>query len=335
MTRARAVDNPPQTMGSVSESRLGAVSRSARSLARRLFNQLGFDVHRVGRQARSSHVYDDPYQALLARPNRVVFSMPTSACLDKLGFSYGRWQPWVETAKQLVSSNEPLAYRDSLFRAFYETWSFDIIDSVFGSALPAGKIRDHFLKMFHGVYLPFSPPMRHTLVADIEASTKYLAIDNMRAGEELSMEESLRDDGTWSDRKGEIELFRLASLLQSITTHGYHRGDTNDGDIEGYLLRRDGELRFVVVRGLHRAAVLAALQHPMLVVRLFVNLIIDLESITSWPLVRQGVWSRAMAIRYFNHLYDFDGDGWKSRNGFGPVSPTAADRHTDPSRSTA
>lgn len=285
------------------------VSR-AKTLARRVLALSGYEIRNI----RRSTVFDDPYEALFAQHPRIVFTFPTSLCVDKLGFSYGRWQPWVATVRQLIACSRPFNYQQSVVKAFYDAWSFPVIESVFAHRIADEKVRNHFLKLFHGGFLPFSDRLGDDVDAAITKSTVYLDCDNRDMGSQLSMADSLRDDGTWSDAKGEIELKRLNRVLSSIGSSGYHRNDGPDGDIQGYLLRRSGTLRFVIDWGLHRASVLCALGHERLIVRLHRSVIVDLDSLPSWPLVKQGVWPREAAAQYFDHLFQCDSEEWAHSN---------------------
>ena len=73
--------------------------------------------------------------------------------------------------------------------------------------------RNHFLKVFHGNFLPFDNVGEGELDAQIVAATRYLETDNRNAGHALTIGQSINPDGTWTNRKGEIELERLRTLV--------------------------------------------------------------------------------------------------------------------------
>jgi hypothetical protein len=43
--------------------------------------------------------------------------------------------------------------------------------------------------------------------------------------------------------------------------------------------------------------------------------VIDVDDVDRWPQVRAGVWTREAAIRYIDHLFDFDATAWARQLG--------------------
>jgi hypothetical protein len=79
-------------------------------------------------------------------------------------------------------------------------------------------------------------------------------------------------------------------------------------------VQRQDQFRYVIVSGLHRAAVLSALGNQQVTVRLRKNMVVRREDVGSWPLVTQGVYSTSLALAYFDHLFDFDSLSWARAN---------------------
>lgn len=99
------------------------------------------------------------------------------------------------------------------------------------------------------------------------------------------------------------EASRLACLTASVQRHGYQRHDRYGGDIAATVLRReDGEWRWVVFGGEHRAAVAAAVgmrRIPILPIRL-----VERGDVEVWPQVANGGFPVDAALEVFDRCFD-------------------------------
>jgi len=279
-------------------------------ILKKLLTAMGWELKRIQRPTDLLH--RDPHAAIYRDSS--LLQVETGACTDKLGFNYGKWHPWSETARQLIDRSGRLKYDESALSKFYEHWEFPIIHEVFADLIGDEKCRNHFLKIFHGEFLPFCNVPAETLGQRIAEVTRYLETDNAAAGCSLTADQSIEQNGTWSPRKGEIELKRIAELIASVQRNGYQRSLAPDGDIIAYALQREDEFRYVVVSGLHRIAVLSALGYDQITLRLRRNMVINREDVGSWPLVTEGAYSTSSALAYFDHLFDFDSLNWARVN---------------------
>lgn len=283
------------------------VLKKAKSVLSSLLFTCGWELKRL--RTKNEVLYDNPYDALFRGSSLVRVQIKD--CTDKLGFNYGEWQPWVETAKQIIEqSPKNIDYQSSVVCRFYEQWSLPLLTDVFSSQISDEKYRNHFLKVFHGNFLPFCDAFPGELEKRIAISTRYLESDNRNAGYRLTVDRSINRDGTWTIEKGKIETERLRKLIDSIQTNGYKRSWQADGDVLAYALERNHTFKYVIVSGLHRIAVLAALGHQTITLRLFRNVVVNRHTISSWPLVKQGVYTPDSALAYFNHMFDFDSRRW-------------------------
>jgi hypothetical protein len=120
------------------------------------------------------------------------------------------------------------------------------------------------------------------------------------------------------------EYRRTLAVMQSVQRYGYRPEKFEDGSLRGYLVTREGDYRFILCGGLHRAAVLAALDHEEVTARFQPNRIwaVDRDQVTRWPQVGEGGLGLtvAEALEWFDGL--FDRDGSERRVQFG-----AADRN--------
>jgi hypothetical protein len=119
--------------------------------------------------------------------------------------------------------------------------------------------------------------------------------------------------GPCSVAKVNLEYRRLTEITESIRRNGYHP----DRPIRGFLMRREGELRFFVRGGKHRAAALAFLGARSLPVKLISGwpLVVDRTDASRWPLVQDGRLTKEVAERIFDRYFDFDGSQQARRLG--------------------
>ncbi|MDI5985629.1 hypothetical protein QLQ85_12600 [Halomonas sp. M4R5S39] len=123
----------------------------------------------------------------------------------------------------------------------------------------------------------------------------------------LPLEVGFAGCGPVADEKGQLEYRRLVDLYRSIDEVGYERGQ---GDITGVVLRRGPDYRVVVKGGNHRLAALSMLGWRTAPIRLAQLEVVDADHVDAWPQVRDGIWDRESALRYFNRLFDLDSRSW-------------------------
>lgn len=97
------------------------------------------------------------------------------------------------------------------------------------------------------------------------------------------------------------EATRLYRTLTSIQEQGYLRNDSLDGDPRCLAMYVGDDWRWVVGKGEHRVAVLAALGWRDIPIR--IGRIVRREEVKVWPNVRSGVFSEEAALRVFDNYY--------------------------------
>lgn len=108
--------------------------------------------------------------------------------------------------------------------------------------------------------------------------------------------------GPVSEDKLEVEVERLARVLESIRRQGICRHDGTDGDIRANVLTHsDGRWRWVVHGGQHRYAVISALGAPRATIR--VERFIRREDVALWPTVTLGLFSQETALEIFDNYF--------------------------------
>jgi hypothetical protein len=275
---------------------------------KRTLAKFGFEIRRIRRTQDRKMVYGNPKEALLCGSDLVEVNIED--CVDKLGFNYGRWQPWKAAAEQLIANPDLTRFESSILSDFYKKWSFPLIAKVFSEKIEDEKIRNHLLKVFHGNFMPFCNHSESDINSLVTNWTTYIESDNINSGHDLTLDQSINQDGTWTRAKGEIELKRLSRLISSVRQHGYQRNDSADGNILAYALEKGQRTQYLVVSGLHRMAVLAALGNKKVIIRLTVATIVHNRSVDIWPLVKSNVYTKDDALSYFNHLFNFDTSPW-------------------------
>ena len=135
--------------------------------------------------------------------------------------------------------------------------------------------------------------------------------------------------GPYAEKKMLLELKRLFFLADALRSKGFNRAY---GDCLFRVFRRHGEFRFVPDGGgYHRTVVMAALGYPWISARFFLApALIDVDEAEYWPQVRRGVWTKAQAIAYFNHLFDYNSRDWvRQQTGLlkysGLITPTPSE----------
>jgi hypothetical protein len=108
--------------------------------------------------------------------------------------------------------------------------------------------------------------------------------------------------------KGALEFSRIINLYKSLTVHGY---DKSKGCVGVSVLKRGNDCIYLIGGGgYHRIAVMAAMEFDTVPAKFHRNSIIDVEDVSLWPNVRNGIWSEQQAIDYVDHLFTFDSRQW-------------------------
>jgi hypothetical protein len=297
---------------------LGRVVRAARRL-----------VARVGRaeQGGSLPLVDDPVEALFECQGgrETAFLCPIERCTHFIGFGFSPadWHPFVAT---LLEYREGSASRfeDSVLRAYYDVWRpGSAAEAVAG--LEPGPLGLRDLPP-HCFYL--TPWTAWTAERVTEDTLYWSAQENEEHGDPgLDFRtHGLGYFGPTHPRKGRMEFRRLTTIHDLIASRGY---DRTHGDVVVRVLERGHEWRYLVDGGgYHRTAAVAAVGHETVPARFRAPFTIRVEDAEHWPQVRRGVWRLDEAVRYFHHLFDFDGRSWARERGLLPEQRRCAGTET-------
>ncbi|MFN3937460.1 MAG: hypothetical protein ACK4KW_07755 [Gemmobacter sp.] len=274
----------------------------------------------------------DDALARLERGEVAQFMVPLADCRLKTAQSFGRsgWNPFSELVRELIAAPD-LVYRDSILARYYHAWRpRNGAESVAGLETSCRG-----LVAFPAWAIQISPWDSRDLDAGLRRAQVSFERDMSQNGEPGI---TLQKDGFYrfgpvSDRLGEVEFARFRKTLGQIRNRGYNRAaglELGDPGVLVDVLERGTERCFVNRNGLHRMAVMDALGHDYMPVRLYRRRLIRREDADDWPNVKRGLWSKAEALRYFDHLFEFDARSWA--RGLGLMSRGAADRSAPEAR---
>lgn len=119
-------------------------------------------------------------------------------------------------------------------------------------------------------------------------------------------EVTIENGWTWlgpvDQRKLSVEVKRLSNLLRSVMQKGYRRDDQSDGDIRAVILVDESDdWRWLSTGGQHRAAVVSALGHETVPVR--VTSVIRRSDASCWPNVTNGLYTVDQAREWFDQIF--------------------------------
>lgn len=108
--------------------------------------------------------------------------------------------------------------------------------------------------------------------------------------------------GPVTEEKIKIEAVRIANVLKSINKHGYQRSNEKDGDARATaLVNEEGEWRWLLTAGNHRASAASALGFKAIPLR--VNLVICRSQVNYWPHVVNGLYTKKQALQFFDRIF--------------------------------
>jgi len=125
--------------------------------------------------------------------------------------------------------------------------------------------------------------------------------ENLAIGINTGIEEGWLFCGPVSKQKCRIEAKRIGYVLTQISKQGYVRSDEPDGDVKATALVNNGEWRWLITAGNHRAVAAAALGYKSIPIR--VNLVINRDDVDVWPRVIDGLYSKKQALNIFDNIF--------------------------------
>ncbi|WP_158211648.1 hypothetical protein [Alkalihalobacterium alkalinitrilicum] len=124
----------------------------------------------------------------------------------------------------------------------------------------------------------------------------------------LARKHGIQHYGPVSKIKGELELQRLKKVFLSIDKNGYNPNDYN-GHIKGHFIKYNDDYRFLITNGIHRTAVLCAMNKTKIPVVFEPNFprVLDFNDLKNFPQVRNRVFSEQLAEQIFLSYFKDNG----------------------------
>jgi hypothetical protein len=280
-----------------------------KKIIKRALSYVGVEIKRIGSTIETPTFFNDHKEALLFNQGgkSSAFLCPIEKCTHYigLGFSQSHWHPFVETINE-YKANPSLTYGTSILKKYYDNWTpttaaeaiagFHCCPAVFANLLP------HHL---------FLSPWAALNQSDVDIDVRWW---NLKDNTEHGRSDLHYPEHGWAffgpthHDKGELEFKRLIKLYKSLSENGY---DHSKGCVGVSVLKRGDEYMYLVGGGgYHRIAVMAALEFETVPAKFHRNSIIDVEDVSIWPNVRNGIWTEQQARNYVDHLFTFDSRKW-------------------------
>lgn len=265
---------------------------------------LGIEMRRASEAPPPPPLLQDPLEVVSRRNSHdfVALECPLSECVVYNGFTTARsgWHPFVQAASDYIERGID-DYERSLLPRYYQAWQpKNALDAMIGLASGPASLMELPSYVFHVPWSDKTPREQAAFMARI------IEIENSSFGAPtLTSADGYCLHGPVSASKGRLELKRLLRVVESIRRHGY---DRSKGDVTVHVLHRNGQFRYMIIHGQHRAAALAALGHERLPA-IPINLV-DADHVEHWPGVYRGFWTASDALTFFDHLFRFDSRAW-------------------------
>jgi hypothetical protein len=294
--------------------RAGAARRSVRTALR----AAGLELRRVRKEPPGDPIplVDDPSEALhrVQRGVPTAFDCPLEIARDTRGFSFAPdgWHPWVAELRDQDRDVDAADAAPPLLQRYSASFRpMDALEALAGFEpdAPCGLVDLGPDLFWVTPWCAWTPEEMAGAVRDwVGRGAREHGLTDFDPGRDGSPYH-----GPTSRRLAEVEARRLREAAISLRRDGY---DRRFGDSLFYLVRRGAEQ--VAVKfggGYHRTAVMAAIGAPTLPAQLRPPLAVDVDDVDDWPQVRSGLWSRRAAVRYIDHLFDFDAVAWARDRG--------------------
>ncbi len=226
------------------------------------------------------------------------FVVAVTSCIDALGFSFSgdglpdgcSVHPYTRTILE-YSRGRVDRYAVSSLREYYRQFQPATMADLFPEAAstPAATLpsNTHFTPWFTGTPDDRAERTRRALQREFPGLPE--------PGNPLF--------GPIDDRQGEMEFVRLVEVYRSLRDKGYVLPRNRRNHIQGLVLRREGDFRFLVTAGKHRVAALSVLGVADIPVVFRSPVIIEVRDVGAWPFVNSHGWSETAAISYFDRLF--------------------------------
>lgn len=267
-------------------------------MIQRLLRTRGLEIRRVSPERREGTVYPEWRSALYSsnRPTDVLFAVAVVDCVDALGYSFvdqpdGSVHPYSRSIREILEGRSAV-YDGSTLQEYYAGHHANTAFDLFPE-------EPHLVDYPPDTHLtPWAAGWnRGTYERRINRlSREYTGDDNRGAPNNPLF-------GPMDERQGAAEYIRLRRIAESVMASGFIVPRRRADEIQGVLLRRGEEMRFLVAAGKHRVAAMGVVAPEQTVpVRLRTAIPVEVRDSAYWPLVAAGIWRRETAERYFDRI---------------------------------
>lgn len=218
-----------------------------------------------------------------------LVEVPIEICSNHMGFSYGKdgWHYLIECLKEF-DQDENLKPEDSILFRFYQyyqpTSTFDMVGH---------KGNDVKFSPLLGIY-PWGT----------------FRTESSKDGGSPKNRFTSRHVGPSDLNLVRNTFYNLLSLYKDIRLNGYRPWDFKRAFVGGTFLKKsNGQLRYIILQGNHRTAILSHLGHKSVLTRYLQGhyRLIDERDVSNWYYVKTGECSVDDALAYFNAFFEVNG----------------------------
>jgi hypothetical protein len=241
--------------------------------------------------------HDDVIEAIyLARGQPFLFDMPLPSCRGWLGLPFAEGHPYVDAVRHYLETGDQNSETSPLNR-YYGAFQPKSVAEAYGINDPDTPLAA--LPPVAAMY-PWSADDPSVTAA---RRIRVTEIENRNRGGDVEPDGGFSRFGPISSARAAQECKTLFALADSIRTEGYQRDKAPDDINIVLLFDRDETPVGLVTAGHHRAAVLAALAHTTLPVRVSSKLHVRAAHAAHWPLVKTGLLDAATAEKIFDLIH--------------------------------
>lgn len=231
-------------------------------------------------------------------PYHTPFKVDITSITSRVGFSYENvgWHPFVQTLKEYEEIPD-LVYEDSTLARLYNNYQ-------------PGNVQEVILDHIESPQKPFCDwPPKNELIRWVWALNENSVCSYLNRIKKTPDKDGWIFFGPHTQEYGKKEFQRLIGVYESIKTNGYQSGITDMDPVNGYFLKKEKKIRFVLLQGNHRVSALKALGYSEVdvVIRKGHPAVVDWADLHKWTQDGGGIYPSSLAKNLFDSLFDESG----------------------------
>ena len=296
-----------------------------------VLKKMGLEIRRVPSQdpppPTAPPIVDDPLEALfLTRGGqKTAFHCPIDRCVKSNGLSFSPdgWHYFVATLDEYERYDHG-TYDGSVLERYFTTWQpANALEALIGcpdgpdalkqvspdyppNAAPWGASIPPNREIRKEATFDDEPPFVESFIQLVREHGYHSLMDEVQLYV-LPYLDGAKIHGPLARSRARIEHARILHTYDSIQGRGF---DRSQGHISVIPIQRGDDFRFRIYAGNHRIAAMSALGYETVPAVFKQKHVISTDDVDYWPHVRSGLWDRDSALRYVDHLFDFDARAW-------------------------